>query len=116
MESARDLLAEAARSGRRLREAIPDVYDAYKAQHSAALDGDGQLPPRIRELIALAIAVTKQCDGCIAAHARGAAQRGASREEVAEMLGVAILMNGGPATVWGPRAFAAFEEFGDGSD
>jgi hypothetical protein len=30
---------------------------------------------------------------------------------VAEAMGVAILMNGGPGTVWGPRAFAAFEEF-----
>ena len=29
----------------------------------------------------------------------------------AEAIGVAILMNGGPGTVWGPRAFAAFEEF-----
>jgi alkylhydroperoxidase/carboxymuconolactone decarboxylase family protein YurZ len=32
-------------------------------------------------------------------------------EEVAEALGVAILMNGGPGTVHAPRAFAAYEEF-----
>lgn len=103
--------AELTRSGRRLRDAIPEVYAAYAAQHKAAITSDGELPAKVRELIALAIAVSKQCDGCIAAHARGAAQAGATRQEAAEAIGVAILMNGGPGTVWGPSAFAAFEEF-----
>jgi hypothetical protein len=31
--------------------------------------------------------------------------------EVAEALGVAIAMNGGPGVVWAPRAYAAFREF-----
>ena len=111
MDSAHEILAEVTKSGRRLRDAIPDVYAAYAAQHKAATTSDGELPPKMRELIALAIAVTKQCDGCIAAHARSAAQQGATRQEAADAIGVAILMNGGPGTVWGPRAFAAFEEF-----
>lgn len=55
--------------------------------------------------------MSKQCDGCIASHARGAARAGATLEEAAEAIGVAILMNGGPATVYGPRAYAAFSEF-----
>ena len=61
-----------------------------------------------KELLALAIAVTRECDGCIAAHAQGAARNGATD---AEALGVAMLMNGGPAMVYGPRAFAACREF-----
>ena len=97
-------------AGRHLREAIPDVYVGYARLHSAAMS-DGALPAQIKELIALAIAVTRECDGCVTAHARGAARRGASAEEVAEAMGVAILMNGGPGTVWGPRAYAAFEQF-----
>ena len=72
---------------------------------------DGALSHKQKELIALAIAVAKQCDGCIASHARGAARRGATVDEVAEALGVAIVMNGGPGTVYAPRAFAAFQEF-----
>lgn len=67
----------------------------------------------MKELIALAIAVAEECDGCIASHARGAARAGATRQEVAEAIGVTILMTGGPATVYGPRAFAAFEDFLD---
>jgi len=38
-------------------------------------------------------------------------EHGASLEEAAEAIGVTILMNGGPATIDGPRAFAAFSEF-----
>lgn len=72
---------------------------------------DGALPAKFKELIALAIAATRECDGCIAAHARGAARQEASEAEVAEAMGVVVLMNGGPGTVWGPRALAAYREF-----
>ncbi|MEU5976256.1 carboxymuconolactone decarboxylase family protein [Streptomyces sp. NPDC047315] len=95
---------------RELRQAIPQVYEGYKQLHDAAL-APGALDVKTKEFIALAIAVSKECDGCIVAHAHGAALRGASEEEVAEAIGVAILMNGGPGTVYGPRAFAAFREF-----
>ena len=78
---------------------------------TSAAFAEGALPAKVKELIALSIAITRECDGCIASHARGAARRGASRQEVAEMIGVAISMNGGPGTVWGPRALAAFDEF-----
>jgi AhpD family alkylhydroperoxidase len=101
---------ELAVSGRRLRAAIPGVYAGYRALHDAAMP-DGALPGKVKELIALAIAVTRECDGCIAAHARAAVRRGATAQEAAEAIGVAILMNGGPGTVWGPRAYAAFEEY-----
>jgi AhpD family alkylhydroperoxidase len=59
---------------------------------------DGALPAKFKELIALAIAATRECDGCIAAHARGAARQEASEAEVAEAMGVVVLMNGGPGT------------------
>ena len=95
---------------RELRQAIPDVMAARAALHTAAF-AEGALPAKVKELVALSIAITRECDGCIAAHARGAARRGATREEVAEMIGVAISMNGGPGTVWGPRALAAFDAF-----
>jgi AhpD family alkylhydroperoxidase len=115
MSSAREIQQELVGLGRHLREAIPGVYAGYAQLHGAAMGDDGALPARIKELIALAIAVTRECDGCIASHARAAARRGATSQEVAEAMGVAILMNGGPATVWGPRAYAAFEEFAGGA-
>ena len=110
MTTAREIQDELKVSGRRLRAAIPEVYEGYAALHGAAMR-DGALPARMKELIALAIAATKECDGCVAAHARSAARQGVTAEEVAEAMGVVILMNGGPGTVWGPRGYAAFEEF-----
>ena len=98
--------------GRDLRRQIPEVYKGYAALHAAAL-APGALDVKYKELIALGIAITTRCDGCIASHAKGAAKAGATKEEVAEAIGVAILMNGGPGTVYGPRAYDAFCEFVD---
>lgn len=95
---------------RELRHAIPDVYATFGEFHRAAFS-DGALDRKTKELIALAIAVIERCDGCISSHAEGAARAGASRQEAAEAIGVAFLMNGGPATIYGPRAFQAFCEF-----
>lgn len=94
----------------RLREVVPDVVSGYATLHRSAM-AEGAVSAKTKELVALAIAVTRECDGCIASHARGAARRGATAQEVAETIGVCILMNGGPGTVYGPRAFAAFEEY-----
>lgn len=97
---------------RQLRHAIPAIYQGFAQLHKAALAA-GALDTKTKELIALAVAVSTQCDGCIASHARGAARNGATPQEAAEAIGVAILMSGGPATVYGPRAFAAFHEFNE---
>ncbi len=95
---------------RELRRAIPDVYKGFAALHDSALTA-GALDTKTKELIAFAIAVSECCDGCIAAHAHAAVRRGATPQEAAEAIGVVILMSGGPATVYGPRGFAAFQEF-----
>lgn len=95
---------------RDLRKAIPDTWGGFAEMHRSAM-AEGALPTRIKELMALVIGVVEHCDGCVAYHARGAAAAGATEEEVAEALGVALLMHGGPASVWAPRAFAAYREF-----
>lgn len=99
---------------RDLRHAIPDVMKEFSDLHGAAMK-PGALDTKTKELIALAISITSRCDGCIASHARGAAKQGATEAEVAETIGVAVLMAGGPATVYGPRAFAAFRDFANPS-
>ncbi|MGZ4671392.1 MAG: carboxymuconolactone decarboxylase family protein [Ilumatobacteraceae bacterium] len=109
------VLDEVVPLGRALRQVIPDVYKGYSALSAAAM-APGALGVKTKELIALGISVTLRCDGCIASHARGASIAGASREEAAEAIGVAILLNGGPGTVYGPRAFDAFCEFADARD
>ena len=110
MGKAHDVQNELREPARRLRKALPNVLAGYSALHDAAM-ADGALSGATKELIALAIAVTRECDGCVVAHARGAARRGITEAEVAEAIGVAIMMNGGPGTVWGPRALDAFVEY-----
>ncbi len=107
-----DVIDELKGPTRDLRRAIPDTWAGFGQLHANAV-ADGVLPGRVKELMALAIAVVKQCDGCIAYHAKAAAQKGATAEEVAEALGVALLMDGGTASVYGPRAMSAFAEFAE---
>ena len=93
-----------------LRRHIGPVYKGFGEMHKAAF-ADGALSSAHKELIATAIGIAEHCDGCIASHARGAARKGATDEEFAEMVGVVILMQGGPGTIYGPRAWEAFQEF-----
>ncbi|NBD94914.1 MAG: carboxymuconolactone decarboxylase family protein [Gammaproteobacteria bacterium] len=72
---------------------------------------DGALSAKTKELIALGIAITVRCDGCIAFHVHDAIQAGASRAEIVEAIGVAILMGGGPSMVYGTEALSALEQF-----
>ncbi len=110
MTSARQTLEELREPVKQLRQMAPEAWQGFAGLHHAAM-ADGALPGHVKELIALAIAMVKECDGCIASHARAAARKGASPEEVAETVSVAMLMDGGPATVYGPRAYEAYLEF-----
>ena len=103
----RDKLRAPARD---LREHIPEVYRGFAELSSSSMQ-DGVISAAMKEVIAVVIAVAEQCDGCIAAHARAAVKRGASPQQVAEALGVAIMMGGGPSTVYAPRAWEAYNEF-----
>lgn len=97
---------------REFRRAAGDAWAGFGQLHQAAV-ADGTVSASMKELVALAIAVATHCDGCVAYHAKGAAVKGATREEAVEVLEVALLMAGGPASVWAPRALAAFDEFAD---
>lgn len=95
---------------RALRKHIPSVYEGFVAMGQAAF-ADGELDRKTKELIAVAIGVVEGCDGCIASHSQAAVRAGATAQEGAEAIGVAILMHGGPATIHGARAFEVFNEF-----
>ena len=69
----------------------------------------GHLDPKTRELIALAVAITLRCDGCITVHTAAAKKLGATKEEIAEALGVGISVNAGPAIVYSTRTLDAFD-------
>jgi AhpD family alkylhydroperoxidase len=107
-----DVLTDLNPKHRALRKMIPDVYRGFAELSGAALT-EGALKRQTKELIALAIGVVAGCDGCIASHAQAAVHAGATKEEAAEAIGVTFLMHGGPATIYGARAYDAFCEFAD---
>ena len=110
MTTYREVIGELVTPTRELRAAATPAWEGFEAMHRAAV-AEGVLPARVKELMALVAAVVKHCDGCIAYHAKAAARRGATAEEVAEALSVALLMDGGTASVYGPRAWQAYQEF-----
>ena len=88
----------------------PDTVKGYQTL-SGAGEKTGHLDAKTRELISLAVAVTTRCDGCITVHVAEALKHGATREEIAEALGVAIAMNAGAALVYSARAMDAVSAY-----
>lgn len=84
----------------------PDTVGGYQTLSGAGRKTN-HLDAKTRELIALAVAVTTHCDGCIAVHTAEAAKHGATREEVAEALGVAVALNAGAAMSYSARVMDA---------
>jgi AhpD family alkylhydroperoxidase len=88
----------------------PDTIKGYMVLSAAGQKAD-LLGAKVRELIALAVAVTLRCDGCITVHTEAAIKRGATKEEIAEALGVATTVNAGAALVYSARVMDAFREY-----
>jgi AhpD family alkylhydroperoxidase len=99
----RELMQELARE-------VPGPYSGFARAHASAVT-EGALAPRVKELMALAVAICLHCGGCIAFHVHDALQAGATHEQVTETIGVAIMMGGGPAAVYGAEALDALRQF-----
>ena len=89
-----------------LKQLSPDTVAGYMTASGAGAKTN-HLDAKTRELISLAVAVTTRCDGCIAIHTQAAKQAGASKEEIAEALGVAVALNAGAAVVYSARVLDA---------
>src|ERR1700687_2587723 len=95
--------------GARLGELMklsPDTVRGYQTL-SAANSKTGKLDEKTRQLISLACAVTTRCDGCIVVHSEAALKAGATKDEIAEALGVAVAMNAGAALIYSTRVLDA---------
>lgn len=88
----------------------PDVMKGFSALHEAGTTS-GALDKKTKELIALGIAITVRCDGCISFHVHDAMKAGASKHEIIETISVAILMGGGPSVVYGIEALQALSQY-----
>lgn len=97
-----------------LRQVASDAMKAFGALAIAAT-ANGSIDNKMKELMALAISIAVHCDGCVAYHAKMDHQHGATRQEVAETIALAVYMGGGPAAVYGGDALRAFDQFASGT-
>jgi AhpD family alkylhydroperoxidase len=88
---------------------LPGPMTGFARLHKKAME-DGALSTKTKELMALAIGIAVQCEGCIAYHVHDAVAAGATRQEVLETIGVAIMMGGGPASMYAAHALDAVEQ------
>lgn len=91
-----------------LSKADPRTMAAFRGLMTAA-GRPGIIPPAMKEMIALAVAIGRGCEDCVIFHSRKARTHGATRTEFLEVLAVAIEMSGGPGTVYAAKALEAFD-------
>ena len=94
--------------------------EKMKTQTSAVQNGfaglfskimaEGALTVKQKELVAIGIAVAKQCEPCINLHVQKCLDADATREEILEAAGVAVMMGGGPAYTHIPLVIEALDE------
>ena len=94
----------------KLGQAAPGPMGGFAQLHQKAIE-TGALDSKTKELVALGIAITVRCDGCIAYHVHDAMVAGAKETEIAEIISVAILMGGGPSVVYGIEAMQAVHQY-----
>lgn len=94
-----------------LQEQIPEMSKAFSQLAHATAGTDGALDEKTKELIALAIGVSTHCDGCVGFHTKKLAKLGATEAEVAEALGVAVYMGGGPSLMTAAEAMLGFQHW-----
>lgn len=90
---------------------IPNTMKCFANLHHSAAGRNTILDTKAKELIALGIAIAIRCEGCIAFHVHDALKAGATEAEIMETIGVAILMGGGPAVMYGCEALEAMKQF-----
>ena len=105
----KDKLSDTRSGLRNMSRMIPDAMRAFGGLGKAVKD-HGVLDLKTKELIALGISITERCDPCIALHVEAAIKAGATREEISDVLAMAIQMGGGPAMMYAAKALECFDE------
>src|SRR3954454_18846619 len=83
-----------------LGQLAPAAWEGFEAFDKAAL-ADGAIPAKMKELMAVAVALTTQCPYCIEIHSKKARAAGCTDAEIAETVMVAAALKAGGAITHG---------------
>ena len=107
----KSIIADIGAYSKELHKLIPETMAGFSAMAKAATQTK-VIDEKTKEMIALALGVAAHCDGCLGYHTKALARLGATREEVAEVLGMAIYMGGGgPSLMYAADALRSFDQF-----
>jgi AhpD family alkylhydroperoxidase len=93
-----------------IKKRVPDAMSGFYSMSRAAT-ADGALDKKTKELLALAMGIVQRCDGCIGFHVKALVSLGMTKDELAEVLAMAVYMGGGPALMYAADAMTAYEQF-----
>ncbi len=105
----KDRLSSTRKGLRNLNAAIPDTARAFGALGKSVKEG-GTLDYKTKEFVALGISVAVRCEPCISLHTEALIKAGASRDELSDVLAMAIQMGGGPSMMYAAKALECFDE------
>jgi len=106
----RDVTKDVSRNLAYLRSELPDVMRGFNDLGKAASRTEA-LDEKTKELIAVALGVAAHCDACLGFHVRSLVRLGTTKRELAEALGMAVYMGGGPSLMYAANALAAMDEY-----
>jgi AhpD family alkylhydroperoxidase len=104
-----EYLDTARRRSRALAHAVPEAMKGFAAL-SRGVKESGKLGLKEKEFVALGISVAVRCEDCIVFHVEALMKAGATREELADVLGMAIQMGGGPAVMYAGHALDCWDQ------
>ena len=90
------------------KASAPDAAKGFGTLYQTVMK-DGSMSVREKELVALGIGLAVRCDGCIYVHAEKALKAGATRQQIMEAAGVAVMMQGGPTYTYLPKLVEALD-------
>lgn len=104
-----DRITEMRRELRALNGLVPETAKGFAAL-SKAVKENGPLDVKQKEFVALGMSVVLRCEPCIIFHVEALMKAGASRDELGDVLAMAIQMGGGPGLMYAGHALACWDE------
>ncbi len=93
-----------------IQETLPGVMEGFRDFCQSA-NAQGLIPNKMKELIAVAVAVGIRCQPCIVHRVKEALDQGATAAEILEACSVAMTMGGGPSIAYTSYVVRALKDF-----
>jgi AhpD family alkylhydroperoxidase len=101
---------EALESYKHLTASNPEAMAGF-SKYFKAIEKDGALSPKFKQILMVGLSIGKQCEWCIAYHTQKALTLGATKEELMETCFVASVMGGGPAMMYSRMVVEGIDDF-----